>query len=79
VNYYYYYVARPPTPTPRVKKLVLQTDHSTPSSAEFKNDWTCTTILPYASMACQETILLFTLKIIIFYNMLFTAGWSGNI
>ena len=69
----------PRAPSPPVKQLVLLTDHATPSLAEFKNNWTCTTILSYAFMACKETILLFTFTFIVFYSMLFTGGWSGNI
>jgi hypothetical protein len=71
--------ASPPPPPSWVKQLVLRTDDSTPSSAEFKNDWTCTIFLPYAFMACKLTILLVHLMLIIFYNTLFTDRWSGNI
>jgi hypothetical protein len=33
-----------------------------PSSAKVKNDWSCTSTLTYAFMACNETGLAFTVK-----------------
>jgi hypothetical protein len=41
----------------RMRQLGCEADHSPPSSAEVKNDWSYTYTLPYVLMVCTGTTL----------------------
>jgi hypothetical protein len=47
-----------------VKQLGYEVDHSPPSSAEVKNEWSCTSVPPYAFMACRGNTLPVPLSVI---------------
>jgi hypothetical protein len=43
---------------PEVKWLVIEANHSSPSTAEVKNAWSYTSTPPYAFISCTGTTLL---------------------
>ena len=44
---------------PAVKRLARDANHWIPSTADFKNEWRCTSIPPYAILVCVEKTLPF--------------------
>jgi len=56
----------------RVKRVVLEADHSPLSSAEVKNEWSSTSIAPYVFILCTGTALLYKMDIFVIYDILNT-------
>ena len=57
----------------RVKRVVLEADHSPLSSAEIKNEWSCTSAVPYVFILCTGAALLYELHIFVICNILETT------
>lgn len=53
----------------RVKRVVLEVDHSPLSSSEIKNEWNCTSAAPYVFILCTGTALLYELHIYVIYDI----------
>ena len=49
-------------PSSGVKRQGHELEHSSPSSAEVKNEWIYTSTLSYAFIVCTRTVLPFPLK-----------------